>query len=294
MSTAAVALRRPPVHLRHRRRVVNSVMLTLTLLCTIITVSALFLILGYLVWNGSRSLDWNFFTKLPLSPGETGGGMANAIVGSAKMVMLAAVIGVPIGFMAGVYTSEFGGATMGFLVRYTADLLNGVPSIVIGIFAWTLVVVPMKTFSAVAGGVALSLMVIPITMRSTEQFLQQVPLSLREGALALGASKWRTIATVVVPAARAGILTGIILGVARITGETAPLLFTALNNQFWSNGWNQPTASLPVMIYYRALSPYEDFHRQAWAAGLVLLTLVLIANIAARMILSRGAVASRG
>lgn len=294
MSAAAVPLRRPPAHLRHRRRVVNSVMLGLTLVCTIFTVSALFLILGYLLWNGGRSVDWNFFTQLPRSPGETGGGMANAIVGSAKMVFLAALIGVPLGFMAGVYVSEFGGKTMGFLVRYTADLLNGVPSIVIGIFAWTLVVVPMHGFSAFAGGVALSLMVIPITMRATEQFLQQVPISLREGALALGASKWRTVASVVVPAARTGIMTGVILGVARVTGETAPLLFTALNNQFWTSGWTQPTASLPVMIYTHAISPYDDWHRQAWAAGLVLLGLVLVANIAARLVLSRGAIAARG
>jgi phosphate transport system permease protein len=294
MSAPAVALRRPPAHLRHRRRTVNAIMLTLTMVCTLLTVSTLFLILGYLLWNGGRSVDWNFFTQLPRSPGETGGGMANAIVGSAKMVLLAALLGVPVGFMGGVYVSEFGGRTMGFFVRYTADLLNGVPSIVIGIFAWTLIVVPRHGFSAFAGGAALSLMVIPITLRATEQFLQQVPGSLRDGALALGASKWRTIATVVVPAARTGILTGVILGVARVAGETAPLLFTALNNQYWGNGWNQPTASLPVMIYTHAISPYEDWHRQAWAAGLVLLGLVLVANIAARIVLSRGAVASRG
>ena len=293
MSAPAMALRSGGLRLR-RRKAVNAVMLSLTLVCTVVTVSALFLILGYLIWNGGKSLNWDFFTKLPRSPGETGGGLANAIVGSAKMVFLGSAIGLPIGFMAGVYVSEFGGKTMGFLVRYTADLLNGVPSIVIGIFAWTLVVVPMRTFSALAGGIALSLMVVPITMRATEQFLQQVPLSMREGSLALGASKWRTIASVVVPAARTGILTGAILGVARISGETAPLLFTALNNQFWSSGWREPTASLPVMIYYRALSPYEDFHRQAWAGGLVLLAVVLLANIAARIVLSRGAAASRG
>lgn len=293
MSSSTMSLRAPGRTLLHRRKAVNAVMLSLTLVCTVITVSALFLILGYLLWNGGKSLDWAFFTQLPRSPGENGGGMANAIVGSAKMVLLAALIGVPIGFMAGVYASEFGGKSMGFLVRYTADLLNGVPSIVIGIFAWSLVVVPMHGFSAVAGGVALSLMVIPITMRATEQFLQQVPLSLREGSLALGASKWRTIASVVVPAARTGILTGVILGVARVTGETAPLLFTALNNQYWSSGWRQPTASLPVMIYTHAQSPYEDWHRQAWAAGLVLLTLVLVANVAARMVLARGPAASR-
>jgi phosphate transport system permease protein len=277
-----------------RRNAVNNAMLALTGLCTILTVSVLFLILGFLVWNGWRSLDWNFFTKLPLAAGEAGGGMANAIVGSGIMILIAVLIGVPVGFLGGIYLAEFGGGTLPFLVRYTADLLNGVPSIVIGIFAWTVVVVPMHRFSAWAGGFALSLMMIPIGLRSTEQFLRSVPNSLREGSLALGASKTRTILSVVVPAARQGILTGMILGVARIAGETAPLLFTSLNNQFWSDKLNEPMASLPVMIYKLAISPYEDWHRQAWAAGLVLLALVLIANIAARWILSRGASVQRG
>ena len=220
--------------------------------------------------------------------------MANAIVGSAEIVVLATMIGIPIGFLSGIYLAEFGGTTFSFIVRYTADLLNGVPSIVIGIFAWTLVVVPMRQFSALAGGMALSLMLIPITARSTEQFLLEVPRSMREGALALGASKWRTIATVIVPAARKGIMTGMILGVARISGETAPLLFTSLGNNFWSSSILQPTASLPVMIYTHAVAPYDDWHRQAWAAGLVLLGLVLLANIAARLIISRGASLPRG
>jgi phosphate transport system permease protein len=276
------------------RKGLNNAMLTLTGVCALVTASSLLLILGYLVWNGGKSLDWNFFTKLPLSPGEPGGGMANAIVGSAKIVALAALIGVPVGFMAGIYIGEFSGKTIANIIRYTADLLNGVPSIVIGIFAWTLLVVPMRHFSAWAGGFALSLMVIPVTLRATEQFLSQIPLSLREGALALGASKWKSVATVVIPAARTGIMTGIILGVARVSGETAPLLFTALGNEFWSKGLNEPTASLPVMIYYRAISPYEDYHRQAWAGGLVLLALVLVANIAARMVLARGAASQRG
>jgi phosphate transport system permease protein len=272
----------------------NNVMLTLTGVCTVLTVSILFLILGFLVWNGWRSLDWNFFVKLPLPAGETGGGMANAIVGSGITILIAVCIGIPIGFIGGIYLAEFGGATMSFLVRYTADLLNGVPSIVIGICAWTVVVVPMHGFSAWAGGIALSLMMIPIGLRSTEQFLRSVPGSLREGSLALGASKTRTILTVIVPAAKQGILTGLILGVARVAGETAPLLFTSFNNQFWSNKLTEPMATLPVMIYSHAISPYEDWHRQAWAAGLVLLTLVLVANIAARLVLSRGASSQRG
>lgn len=263
-------------------------MLSLTGICTLLTVSILFLILGYLVWNGGQALDWAFFTQLPKPPGEDGGGMANAIIGSAKVILLASLIGIPIGFFGGVYLSEFGGKTFPYIIRYTADLLNGVPSIVIGIFAWTIMVVPMKHFSAWAGGFALSLMLIPITTRSTEQFLRGVPQSMREGALALGASKWRTVATVVVPASMTGILTGMILGMARIAGETAPLLFTCLNNQFWSSGFNTPTASLPVMIFTHAIAPYDDWHRQAWAAGLVLLALVLISNIAARLVLSRG------
>lgn len=270
-----------------RRYFVNSLMLGLTGVCTLLTVSILFLILGYLVWNGSQALDWAFFTQLPKPPGETGGGMANAIVGSAKLILLASAIGIPIGFLAGVYLSEFGGKTFPYIIRYVCDLLNGVPSIVIGIFAWTLIVVPTKHFSGWAGGFALSLMLIPIATRSTEQFLRAVPVSLREGSLALGASKWRTVASVVVPASITGILTGMILGVARIAGETAPLLFTCLGNQFWSDGFNTPTASLPVMIYTHAISPYDDWHRQAWAAGLVLLALVLVSNIAARLIMSR-------
>jgi phosphate transport system permease protein len=272
-----------------RRNAVNNVMLTLTGVCAFITVATLFLILAYLLYNGGKSLSLSFFTNLPVGQGETGGGIANAIAGSAEIVGLASLLGIPVGFTAGVYLAEFSGKTFGFLIRYTADLLNGVPSIVIGIFAWTVVVVPMHHFSALAGGFALSLMLIPITARNTEQFLLGVPRTMREGALALGASKWRAIATVIVPAARKGIMTGIILGVARISGETAPLLFTALGNQFWNTSLNEPTSALPVVIFTYATAPYEDWHRQAWAAGLVLLGLVLVANISARLIVSRGA-----
>jgi phosphate transport system permease protein len=270
------------------RKSLNVFMLALTGVAALGVVSVLFLILGYLIWNGGRSLNWAFFTQLPQPVGETGGGMANAIVGSLKLLFLAAIIGLPIGLIAGVYLAEFGGRTFGFIVRYVTDLLNGVPSIVMGIFAYSLVVVPMKHFSTLAGGVALGIMVIPITLRGTEEFLRAVPGSMREGAMALGTSKWRTIATVVLPAARAGIVTGMLLAVARVAGETAPLLFTAFGNQFWSPGWNQPIASLPVMVYTYAIAPYEDWHRQAWAAGLVLLALVLLANIGTRLVVSRG------
>jgi phosphate transport system permease protein len=268
-------------------------MLTLTGVCTVVTISVLFVILGCLLYFGAHSLNWNFFTKLPLPPGEEGGGLANAIVGSVQIVGLAALIGIPIGFLAGVYLAEYEDKNFASLVRYVADLLNGVPSIVVGILAWTLVVLPMKTQSGLAGSIALSVMLIPIVTRQTEQFLREVPLALREGALALGASKWRMIATVAVPAGSKGILTGMILGVARISGESAPLLFTALNNQYWG-GLREPTASLPVMIYKLATSPYDDMNRQAWAAGLVLITLVLLANIAARMVLARGVSVPRG
>jgi phosphate transport system permease protein len=270
------------------RKSLNVIMLTLTGVAALSVVSVLFLILGYLIWHGGASLNWDFFTQLPKPVGETGGGMANAIVGSLKLLLLAAVIGLPVGLMAGVYLAEFGGQTFSFVIRYTTDLLNGVPSIVIGIFAYSLVVLPVKHFSTLAGGFALGIMVIPITVRSTEEFLRAIPGTLREGAMALGASKWKTIATVVLPAASGGILTGMLLALARVAGETAPLLFTAFSNRYWSPGWSQPIASLPVMIYTYAIAPYDDWHRQAWAAGLVLLGLVLLANLGCRLVLNRG------
>jgi phosphate transport system permease protein len=270
------------------RKFVSGFMLTMTGVCAVVAVSVLFFILGYLVYHGGKSVNWNFFTKLPAPVGESGGGMANAIVGSAKLLLLASLIGVPIGFFGAIYLAEFSRSTIAFIVRYAADLLNGVPSIVIGIFAYSLVVLPFKHFSTLAGGFALGLMMIPITLRSTEEFLLAVPRTLREGAMALGASRWKTIATVVVPAAYRGILTAILLAFARVAGETAPLLFTAFGNRFWSHGWNQPTASLPVMIFTYAIAPYEDWHRQAWAAGLVLLGLILVINIVARAVLARG------
>jgi phosphate transport system permease protein len=269
------------------RKAVNYVMLTSTGLCALLAVSVLFFILGYLLWYGWRSLSWSFFTQLPKPVGETGGGMANAIVGSGKLLGLAAVIGIPVGFMGGVYLAEFGGSTFPFLVRYTADLLNGVPSIVMGIFAYTVVVLPMGHFSTLAGSLALSVMLMPIVLRTTEDFLRAVPNSMREGGLALGAAKWRVVATVIVPAAFRGIATGMLLAIARVAGETAPLLFTSFGNPFWSRGFSEPTAALPVMIYTYAISPYDDWHRQAWVAGLVLLSLVLVVNVASRKILAR-------
>lgn len=269
-------------------------MLGVTGLCTLVTVSALIAILGYLAWNGARYLTWQFLTQLPKPAGEPGGGMGNAILGSAKMLLVAAATGVPVGLMTGVYLAEFGGDAIPFIIRYAADLLNGVPSIVMGIFIYLIVVLPMARFSALAGGLALGVMAIPIVVRSTEEFLRAVPSNLLDGALALGASKWKGVATVVVPAASRGIVTGILLSLARVAGETAPLLFTSFDSQYWSTGWTHPAASLPVMIYTYAISPYRSWHEQAWAAGFVLLALVLLVNIGAHLILSRQQSAQRG
>jgi phosphate transport system permease protein len=276
-----------------RRKIVNGIMLSLTGLCTLVAAGTLVFILGYLFVHGARSLNWDFFTKLPTPVGETGGGMANAILGSAKLLLLATVVGVPIGFLGGVYLAEFGGSGFSFVVRYVTDLLNGVPSIIMGIFAYALIVLPQKHFSTFAGGLALGVMMIPIAIRSSEEFLRTVPLSLREGAMALGASKSKAIFTVVIPAAKAGLITGILLNLARVAGETAPLLFTAFGNRFWSPGWNQPTAALPEMIFRYSVAPYDDWHQQAWSAGFVLLTLVLGVNIVARLILANKAHVAR-
>ncbi|HTN44568.1 MAG TPA: phosphate ABC transporter permease PstA [Nitrospiria bacterium] len=270
------------------RRLTNIVMLTLTAVCTALVLAVLFFILGYITYNGFAALDWDFFTRLPKPVGETGGGMANAIVGTVKLLLLASLIGVPIGFLGGVYLSEYGRKnTAGFLIRYAADILNGIPSIVMGIFAYTVVVLPMGHFSTLAGGVALGIMMIPIAVRSSEEFLKLVPASIREAGLALGLTEWKVVSFIVIPTAFRGIVTGIMLDLARVAGETAPLLFTAFSNRFWSRGWLEPIASLPVMIYTYAIAPYDDWHRQAWAAGMVLLMLVLGANILSRLLLHR-------
>ena len=276
-----------------RRRLVERLMFAATGLATGITLGILLFLLGFLVYQGGSSLSLDFFTKLPTPVGETGGGMANALVGSAKLLFAAALVGVPIGFLGGVYLAEFGGGRLAFAVRYAADVLNGVPSIVIGVTVYALVVLPMHHFSTLAGGIALGVIMIPVTLRTTEEFLRLVPLSLREASLALGAPRWVTIVRVVVPAGLRGIVAGILLSLARVAGETAPLLFTAFSNRYWSEGWLQPTASLPVMIFTYAVAPYEDWHRQAWAAALVLLALVLGTNVLARVVLQRGPRAGR-
>jgi phosphate transport system permease protein len=268
-----------------RRKAVSAVMLGLTAVFTVLCISVLVFVLGYLLVKGGSSLNVAFFTELPTPVGETGGGMANALAGSAKMLAVAALTGLPLGLLAGLYLSEFAGRPMAHAVRYAADLLNGMPSIVIGIFVYTLVVLPMKHFSTLAGGLALGIIMIPVMTRSSEEFLRAVPVPLREASLALGATRTATILRVVLPAAARGIVTAAMLGLARVAGETAPLLFTSLSNAFWSPGLLAPSASLPVMIYNYAVSPYEDWQRQAWAAGLVLLSLVFAANLAARTLI---------
>jgi phosphate transport system permease protein len=275
------------------RKTVNALMSALTALCALVVVAPLLFVLGFLTVKGASSLNWAFFTKLPVPVGELGGGMGNAIAGSGQLLLLAAVFGVPLGVLGGIYLAEFGDWTVPFFVRYAADLLVSVPSIVIGIFAYAVVVLPVGHFSALAGGFALGVILLPIVITNTEQFLRTVPVWLREGSLALGAGHWKTTVSVVVPAAMQGILTGILLALARVAGETAPLLFTAFNNSYWNRGWNQPMSSLPYMIWTYSISAYDDWHRQAWAAALVLLTLVLVVNILSRLVLARGMAARR-
>ena len=266
-----------------RRRRMERIMFAATVAATASALGVLLFLLAYLVWQGAGALSLDFFTHLPTPVGEPGGGMANALVGSAKLLLVAAAVGIPVGFLGGIYLAEYDGGAIAFAVRYAADVLNGIPSIVIGITAYGLLVVPLGHFSTLAGGFALGLLMIPVALRTTEEFLRLVPDSLRDASLALGAPHWVTIVRVVIPAGMRGILTGLLLSLARVAGETAPLLFTALNNRFWSPGWGQPTASLPVMIFTYAIAPYEDWHRQAWAAALVLLVLVLGANVVARL-----------
>jgi phosphate transport system permease protein len=268
-----------------QRKFFNYLIFVLTTLCALLAVSVLIFILGYLLFHGGRSINWAFFTQLPKPVGEPGGGIANAIVGSGAIILIATMIGVPIGFLGALYLVEYGHPKFNFLVRYATDLLNGVPSIVIGIFAYGVVVMHTKHFSAWAGGFALGIMMIPTALRTTEEFLRMVPRELRDAAYALGAPQWKVILTVVIPVAMRGILTGIMLSVARIAGETAPLLFTSFGNRFWARGLNEPIASLPVMIYTYAVGPYDAWHRQAWAAGLILLMGVLLTNIIVRVFL---------
>jgi len=258
-------------------------------LSTLLVVTPLVVIFGYLIFRGFSSLNLAFFTKVPVPVGETGGGMANAIVGSAVLLGLASVIGVPLGIGGGIYLAEFGrGTKMAYAIRFTADVLNGVPSIVMGLAAFSLVVLPQGHFSAVAGGVALGIMMVPTICRTTEEMLLMVPHAVREAALGLGVPNWRSVLSITVKTASPGIITGCMLAFARVAGETAPLLFTALGNQFWSTNLNEPIAALPLQIYVYALSPYDDWHRLAWAGALVLIVLIVFAVSLVRYVTSRG------
>lgn len=254
---------------------------------SVVVIGALVAILAYLVLRGAGSLNWAFFTQIQKPVGESGGGMANGIVGSIMILVIASCMGVPLGIGAGVYLAEFGRGRLGKLVRFTADVLNGVPSIVIGMVAWGLVVVQQKHFSAFAGGVALAIMMIPTVTRATEEMLLLVPQSVREAAFGLGIPQWRTIVSITLPSARAGILTGVMLAFARIAGETAPLLFTAFGNQFWNLSPSQPIAAMPLQIYTYALSPYDEWHRQAWAGALVLVLLIVGTTTLVRFVFLR-------
>ena len=261
----------------------------LAILATVLVITPLIAIFGYLVFKGAVSLNWAFFTQIPKPVGESGGGMANAIVGSALLLGVASAMGVPIGIGAGIFLAEFGrGTKLANAVRFTADVLNGVPSIVMGLAIYALIVVPQGHFSALSGGVALGIMMIPTVCRTTEEMLLMVPHAVREAALGLGVPNWRSVLSITVKTASPGIITGCMLAFARIAGETAPLLFTALGNDFWSASLNQPIAALPLQIYVYALSPYDDWHRLAWAGALVLIILIVLAVSLVRFVTSRG------
>jgi phosphate transport system permease protein len=271
----------------HWRRAVSHTIIVLCGLSVVLALIPLALVLFYVVAQGVTSLNLSFFTEMPRPVGEAGGGMANSIVGTLLVTLLGAIVAIPIGIMAGVYAAEYTGTRLSEAVRFAADTLNGVPSIVIGVFVYTIAVLPFQRFSALAGGLALGVMMIPLIMRTTEELLKLVPSTLREGALALGATRARAVFTVVVPAALPGIMTGILLALARIAGETAPLLFTALNNRFWTTDIRQPISTLTVQVFVYASSPYQDWHRQAWAGALVLVTMVLTCSLLARFATAR-------
>ena len=252
--------------------------------CALAVIAPLFIIIYFLVVRGASSLDWNFFTQLPKPTGELGGGMANAIVGTITLLAMAAFVGVPFGVFGGIYLAEYGSDRANDWIRFAADVLNGVPSIVWGMVVYLILVLPFKTFSAYAGGVALGLMMVPLVMRTTEEVLVLVPQSYREAAMALGIARWKVIVVIVVRTALKGIATGVIVALARIAGETAPLLFTALGNSFWTHNLKEPISALPLQIFNFAISPYDDWHRQAWAGALVLMALILALNITVRVL----------
>ena len=278
------ALTRP---LSLRRRITDLVMTGAAVLTVVIVLVPLVAIFGYVVYRGIGAINWAFLTQTPKPVGEAGGGMANAIVGSALILGIASLVGVPFGIGAGIYLAEFGRNRLGSAIRFTSDVLSGVPSIVIGIVAWS-ILVRGRGFSALAGGLALAIMMVPTITRTTEEMLLLVPQALREAAYGLGVSRWRTTLSIVLRTATSGVITGVMLAFARIAGETAPLLFTALGNTFWNLRYNQPTAALPLQIYVYANSPYDDWHRQAWAGSLVLIVLIVTAVAAVRYAVRRG------
>jgi phosphate transport system permease protein len=269
------------------RRSMDQGMTLVCLLCTVLVLTPLALVLAFLAQTGLSALNWDFFTKLPGAAGEPGGGMANAITGTLTLIGLAGCLGIPIGVLGGTFLSEYPQTQMSRITRFAADVMNGIPSIVMGLFAYVLVVLPLRHFSALAGGIALGVMLIPTVMRTTEEIVRLVPQSVREAALALGIPQWKTTLRVVLPTAMAGIVTGIMVALARIAGETAPLLFTAFGNRFWNRSILQPIAALPLQIFAYAISPFDDWHRQAWAGALVLVAIVLLVNVIARYATSR-------
>jgi phosphate transport system permease protein len=283
---ASVRVIVPPISLR--RRVTDHAMTAVAVSTVVIVLAPLIAIFGYLLYRGIGSINWAFLTQTPKPVGEVGGGMANAIEGSIFILAIASIIGVPFGVGAGIYLAEFGRNRFGSAVRFTADVLNGVPSIVVGIVAYSIVVLYQKHFSALAGGVALSLMMVPTICRTTEEMLLLVPQALREAAYGLGIPRWRTTLSIVLRTATSGVITGIMLAFARVAGETAPLLFTAFGNQFWNFRYNEPTAALPLQIFVYAISPYDEWHRQAWAGALVLIILIVTAVAAVRYVVRRG------
>jgi len=271
-----------------RRRFTDRVMTGAAIATVAIVLAPLVAIFGYLVYRGVGAIDWAFLTQTPKPVGEVGGGMANAIVGSLLILGIASIIGVPLGVGAGVYLAEYGRNRLGSVIRFTCDVLNGVPSIVVGIVAYAIVVLPQGHFSALAGGTALAIMMVPTISRTTEEMLLLVPQALREAAYGLGVPRWRTTLSIVLRTATSGVITGIMLAFARVAGETAPLLFTALGNTYWSLRYDQPIAALPLQIYTYANSPYDDWHRQAWAGSLVLIILIVGSVAAVRYVVRRG------
>ncbi len=282
-----------PSRFRNGARTLTDRLVTgIAVFSTILVLLPLVAILGYLIYKGASSLNLAFFTKVPVPVGQSGGGMANSIVGSGIILLVASVIGIPLGIAAGVYLAEYGpGSWLGHVIRFTADVLNGVPSIVMGIVAYSLIVSKQHHFSALAGGIALAIMMVPTVTRTTEEMLATVPTALREAALGLGIPQWRTIVSVSLRAASPGIITGCMLAFARVAGETAPLLFTAFGNQFWSLNLNQPMAALPLQLYTYAVSPYDEWHRLAWAGALVLILLIMISVTLVRLFAARNSLA---